>query len=59
MKWDMNKRLSDFDIVIKNSRSEKQNSRADIIEYLIERCRWNELKLSILREKVNKYEQSN
>ena len=35
--WDKN--LDDFRTLVNNLRNEKEYSRADVVEYLIERCR--------------------
>jgi hypothetical protein len=37
--WDMDKRLDDFTVVADALRTEGQQSRADVVTYLIERCR--------------------
>lgn len=37
--WGWDKNLDDFQRLVNNLRNEKEYSRADIVEYLIERCR--------------------
>ena len=41
--WGWDKNLNDFQVVADNLRSEYQESRAIIVEYLIERCKRAEL----------------
>lgn len=40
--WGWDKNIDDFKTLVKNLHNEKSHSRADIVEYLIERCRRSE-----------------
>lgn len=46
------KNLNDFKELSKNLRKEKQESRADVIDYLIERCIRTENKINLLKRIV-------
>lgn len=46
------KNLDDFKEISKNLRIEKQESRADAVDYLIERCKRSQLKLKSLMRVV-------
>lgn len=47
--WEMNKRLEDFKIVSDNMRYDGQESRADIIDYLITRIQKREEQLKEIK----------
>lgn len=47
--WEMNKRLDDFKIVSDNMRYDGQDSRADIIDYLITRIQKREEQLKEIK----------
>jgi len=50
--WDMNKSLEDFRKVSENLRYDGQESRADVVDYLIERIELRENQLKEFRELV-------
>lgn len=50
--WDFEKNLDDFLPVAENLMKEGQESRANVILYLIERCKVAEQQLDILQEDI-------
>lgn len=48
-KWDLDKNVNDFIVVAENLRKEGHQSRADVVDHLIERVKILESKIELLK----------